>query len=69
MTYDNTSSGAIVITGSAVGALLGGIPGAIVGAILGSAIQEAIKCPKCGNFMGWNSGLGRYICNVCGYNK
>ena len=69
MENNNTASGALIVTGSAIGALLGGVPGAIGGAIVGSIIQEIIKCPKCSNNMNWNLELKKYVCNVCGYGK
>ncbi len=68
MTNDS-ASGAIVVTGSAVGALLGGVPGAIAGAILGSVIQEIIRCPKCGGKMNWSSQLKKHVCMVCGHHR
>ena len=69
MNNNESSSGAIIVAGSAIGALVGGVPGAITGAIIGSIIQEIIKCTRCGSKMYWNQLLKKHICIVCGYAK
>lgn len=67
MTSDK-SNGALIVAGSASGALIAGFPGAIVGALVGYLIEEAVKCPRCGSKMVWTIEH-RWLCMVCGYIK
>jgi len=63
----SASSGAIIVSGAAIGGMAGGVPGFIIGGLIGSVLQEFIKCPKCGNPMKFIEGLWR--CEKCGYVK
>lgn len=64
---DNTLSGAITVSGSAIGGIIGGVPGFIIGGLIGSAVQEFIRCPRCGNVMKLINGIWK--CTKCGYEK
>lgn len=57
----------ITITGSIIGAIGWGVSGALIGGLIGTAIQEAIKCPVCGNIMKFINGIWK--CETCGYEK
>ena len=67
MSEENLNASGLAVSGAILGGLSGGVPGFIVGGIIGQLINEAIKCPRCGNFMQIFNGFWR--CRSCGYIK